>query len=62
MNLIWWGLFVQGCQGVTSPHTFFWRSRVLAEDARDVKSPHVFPRVSKKNETDLVGCEGIWRF
>lgn len=58
MKLIWWGLFGQGCKGVTSHLTFFWRSRVLAEDARDVKSPHVFPRVSKKNEIDLVaGCK-----
>lgn len=40
------GLFGQGCKGVTSHLTFFWRSRVLAEDARDVKSPHVFPRVT----------------
>lgn len=40
MKLTWWGLFGQGCKGVTSHLTFFWRSRVLVEDARDVKSPH----------------------
>lgn len=63
MKLIWWGLFGQGCKGVASHLTFFWRLRVLAEDARDGKSPHVFPRVSKKNEIDLVaGCKGISRF
>lgn len=55
-NLV--GAIRAGCKGVTSHHTFFWRSRVLAEDGRDVKSPHVFPRVSKKNETDLVGLFG----